>query len=546
MRAFKNRAFTYSILLALIAFFATLAPQLARANMAQQDIGPGTSLPTQDLSNAKVQGWFFYREECSHCKAILDEIVYPLIKAHPGDIDLRFYKLDDNYEAWKKIESHFKIETGPGLPISILGNKVMVGLDQHQSDLKSTIEAALTGEKITFPVVPGLNMSDMLTSDPEHTETNPELCSPENPSACAFDQPIYAAYFYTTGCKDCGLAEVEIGQLEKKFNLKIEKFNIKEDADLAIWMAERLKIDSNFGTPALFIGEHAWIGDSEIKLEQMMPKLEALRAEGSPRFWDRYDKTSGQSHLIERFKELGKFGILLAGLIDGLNPCAFATIIFFVSYLSISNRKGKEILITGGMFTMGVFLAYFVVGLGFYKVLEKLMDIVKPIGLIINIITAVLCLVFAFLSIKDFFKARAGDTADMALNLPESIRKRINKTIREGSKATSYYWGAFVTGLFISLLEFACTGQMYLPMITSMISMPGMRGQGIMWLGLYNLMFIIPLIVVFVFAYFGTTSKQLTGFFKKHAAAVKIGLALIYLALAIFLIVDIAQRLGWA
>lgn len=546
MRAFKNRAFTYSILLALIAFFVTLAPQLARANLAQQDIGPGVNMPTPDVSNAKVQGWYFYRDECSHCKAILDEIVYPMLTAHPNDIDLRFYKLDDNYEAWKKIESHFKIETGPGLPISVLGDTVMVGLEQHQSQLKSVIENAIAGEKITFAEVPGLDMAEMKSSDPRESQLNPELCSPENPSACAFDKPIHAAYFYTTGCKDCGLAEVEIGQLEKKFNLQIEKFNIKEDADLAIWMAERIKIDPNFGTPALFVGEHAWIGDAEIKLEQMEPKLEALRAEGSPRFWENYDKSAGQGHLIERFKELGKFGILLAGLIDGLNPCAFATIIFFVSYLSISNRKGKEILITGGMFTLGVFLAYFIVGLGFYKVLEKLIDVVKPIGLIINIITAILCLVFAYLSFKDFFKARAGDTADMALNLPEGIRKRINKTIREGSKATSYYWGAFVTGLLISILEFACTGQMYLPMITSMISMPGMRGQGMLWLGLYNLMFIIPLIVVFVLAFFGTTSKQLTGFFKKHAAAVKIGLALIYVALAIFLIVDIVQRLGWA
>ncbi len=79
-----------------------------------------------------------------------------------------------------------------------------------------------------------------------------------------------------------------------------------------------------------------------------------------------------------------------------------------------------------------------------------------------------------------------------------------------------------------------------------MISMPAMRGQGILWLALYNLMFIIPLIVVFVLAFFGTTSKQLTGFFKKHAAAVKIGLATIYVGLAIFLIVDIVQKLGWA
>lgn len=545
MPKIQNRAFTFALLMSLIAFFVTLTPQIAQAQLPQQDVGPGVSAPERDLSNAKVQAWFFYRDECSNCKTILEDIVYPLMKSHPDDIDMRFYKLDDNYQAWKKVEAHFQVQTGPGLPITVLGDTVLVGLDQHQASLKSILETAIDGEKIAFANVPNLDMAEMQASDPRESTLNPEICSPDNPAACAFDQPIYVAYFYNVGCKDCGIAEVEMAQLEKLFNLQIEKFNIKEDADLAIWMAERISIDPNFGAPAIFIGDHAWIGDSEIKLEKIEPVLEPLREKGVPKFWESYDKSAGESKLVERFKELGKFGILLAGLIDGLNPCAFATIIFFVSYLTISDRKGKEILITGGMFTLGVFLAYFVVGIGFYKVLEKIIDIVKPIGLIINIITAIICLVFAWLSIKDFSKARAGDTADMALNLPEGIRKRINKTIREGAKASSYYWGAFVTGLLISLLEFACTGQMYLPMITSMISMPAMRGQGILWLALYNLMFIIPLIVVFVLAFFGTTSKQLTGFFKKHAAAVKIGLATIYVGLAIFLIVDIVQKLGW-
>jgi cytochrome c biogenesis protein CcdA len=62
---------------------------------------------------------------------------------------------------------------------------------------------------------------------------------------------------------------------------------------------------------------------------------------------------------------MGWLAVVLAGLVDGLNPCAFATIIFFVSYLSLSGKKGKEILITGASFTVGVFIAYLLVVLGF-------------------------------------------------------------------------------------------------------------------------------------------------------------------------------------
>jgi len=124
----------------------------------------------------------------------------------------------------------------------------------------------------------------------------------------------------------------------------------------------------------------------------------------------------------------------------------------------------------------------------------------------------------------------------MALKLPEPLRKRINATVREGRKSNSYYLSAFVVGLVVSILELACTGQIYLPVIISMSTLPELRGKAVLFLLLYNLMFIVPLIVVFILAYFGTTSKDLAAFLKKHAAAVKIGMAVVFLALAAWLI----------
>ena len=56
---------------------------------------------------------------------------------------------------------------------------------------------------------------------------------------------------------------------------------------------------------------------------------------------------------------------------------------------------------------------------------------------------------------------------------------------------------------------------------------------------LYNLLFILPLVVVFILAYYGTTSKDLTSFLQKHAAAVKIGMALLFFALAAWLLITV-------
>jgi len=65
---------------------------------------------------------------------------------------------------------------------------------------------------------------------------------------------------------------------------------------------------------------------------------------------------------------------------------------------------------------------------------------------------------------------------------------------------------------------------------------PTLRGKALGYLLLYNLMFIIPLIVVFILAYYGTTSKQLSDFLQKHAAPVKLGMSIVFILLAGWLI----------
>ena len=66
----------------------------------------------------------------------------------------------------------------------------------------------------------------------------------------------------------------------------------------------------------------------------------------------------GEKSIVERFKRWSLSAVLVAGFIDGINPCAFATIIFLVSYLTFAGKKSREILLYGTIFTSGVFIAY--------------------------------------------------------------------------------------------------------------------------------------------------------------------------------------------
>jgi cytochrome c biogenesis protein CcdA len=127
----------------------------------------------------------------------------------------------------------------------------------------------------------------------------------------------------------------------------------------------------------------------------------------------------------------------------------------------------------------------------------------------------------------------------MTLNLPHRLRMRINAVIRKGRRSQAFVAGTFVTGVVVSFLELACTGQVYLPTILFVVSQPEMRVRALFFLVLYNLLFILPLVVVFILVYYGTGSKQLTHFLQQRAATVKLGMALLFAALATWLTVSI-------
>ncbi len=491
-----------------------------------------TGLP---CSAEAVHGLFFYRTDCPHCAAILDEIINPLEEELGADLDIRLVNIDyaDNYELFLKVQELFAVPNADRVvPTLVLGDTLLAGEDTIRKELRDRALAGIQVGGIEWPTLEGFDPASIVTEG--NAAVDDEVCTLGSEN-CAVENPIYVAYFYQTGCQECSMVEADLAYLRTKYpQLVIESFNIYDNAGLAEWMAARVSRE-DMHTPAVFLGNQAWIGEDEISPETLTTAIDCFTTKGSPRFWDEYNESQGSQNIIERFRSMSWITVVLAGLVDGLNPCAFATLIFFVSYLSLSGRKGKEILLVGSAFTVGVFLAYLLIGLGFYRILDLLGSWLNVLGKIVYGITALICLVFGVLSFSDYLKTRKGDLGDMALKLPDRLRSRINDTIRKGRNIQAYAWGAFGTGLVVSLLELACTGQVYLPTIIYVSSVPELRLQSVGYLVLYNIMFIIPLIVIFALVFFGTSSKQLTTFIQKQGSGIKLAMSIIFLILGIWL-----------
>ena len=487
-------------------------------------------LPAANAETDKPVMLFFYTEDCEECQNIKSEFLPEFLQKYQQHFT--FVELDVAEPA--NIDSLFALEDRVGIAEA---DKNYPAVYFMGTMLEGEIPVALRLESLVRAYL--ANPDSLWAIDREVRARIPEQIKTVQIESA---KHINMAYFFEQGCKECGRAQEIIIWLEKTYdNVTVHKFDIGDSDDrnknkiIATALGLKAGIQENklMSTPAFFIGDD-YVLSRDISRKKLVELVGKYSGTGVEAVWENFDEQelkNAEKILENKFRSFGFFVIALAGLGDGINPCAFATILFFVSYLGMVGRKGREILMVGLAFAFSVFITYFLVGLGFFNIIKSMTNI-NFLAKIIFGGTALLCIVFGFLSIADYFKARAGKTAEMSLQLPAFLKKRIHATIRENARMKSIVAGAIIAGFMVSILELACTGQVYLPTIVFMLGRTGSRLIAGFYLLLYNLFFIVPLLIVFSVVYMGISSRSIAKIMEARVGTVKLGLAVVFFMVA--------------
>lgn len=478
------------------------------------------------FSKDVVRLYFFYSEESGGLK-VEDKLIKPLSKKYP--IEIRSFSLNklNNYDLLGKFEKELKQE-GSEPPVVIIGNKILGGEAEIRKELEGWVRSYAEKGGITWPSLQVKKTEGWIP----HAST-----ADENDS----QKIVYGAFFYLKGCLDCESKKVE---LEKwAFNvpdLRIRTFDLTKEEnktlDEALCQIYHVS-ESKRGAFRLYIGED-YILEDVLNYENFQRLVSKYNGKGAPPPWEKVSQEAlknGETRIVERFKKFSLSGVLIAGLIDGLNPCAFATIVFLVSYLAFLGKKSREILTYGIIFTFGVFVAYLLAGMGLMAGLRQLSgfpQVTKGIYLGIAIFTFAL----GIISLYDYVLFRRGQMEKMKLQLPVALKKKVHRLIRKGTQSKKAgFLGTFALGFVIAATEVICTGQLYLPTIGYIMTIPKLRAYAFLNLLFYNVMFIIPLVGVFVAAFWGITSERMALETRKRTGTVKLLTAILFMSLGIFL-----------
>jgi len=533
----RKRSFVVLVWISSLLLLVSLVWTAQGVGASAQDSATPDAVTTKmPPSDAVVYAVLFYSPTCAHCREVMVNFLPPVMERF-GD-RLKVIALDTsepkNSELLLMVVQQAGLENY-GLPFMVVGKRILIGSREIPLHFEQVVDEYLAAGGVG-PLggpIPTSSAEDMPGT------TTPTLVPTSTP--VPVDKTIAMAYFYAAGCNECDKVAVDLAYLKGKYpQVVIHEFSVDENQPLDACLSRDRGVPQErwLASPSLFVGDD-YLLPEDLTVQNLLALAEKYATSGAKPVWEGYDLDRCRELVKGEFKTFSTLTVLGAGLVDGLNPCAFATIVFFISYLSFTGRKGREVLLVGSSFALGIFFTYLLIGLGLSRVAEA----VDALGLApwLYGIIAVLCLSLAVLSLRDYVKARRGSVTDMTLRLPTKLRRWINRVIRESAQTRAFALVAFLTGIVIALIELACTGQVYLPTIVYVMGDPNLRVQAIFYLLLYNIAFILPLAVVFFLAFLGTTSEQLGLFLNRQAASVKLMTTIVFLILTGWLAYSLVQ-----
>ncbi|MEM4625245.1 MAG: cytochrome c biogenesis protein CcdA [Candidatus Pacearchaeota archaeon] len=369
-----------------------------------------------------------------------------------------------------------------------------------------------------------LLLLSLLSISKAHSENVLSISSASTESFNNSSKNVY--FFWGIGCPHCENV-IKSGILEeiksvKEINLySLEIYNNQENREKYNYFANKLNIDPyQRGVPLAVIecgNKYSYlIGDKQIIGNLKDSIINCYSGdEIDPR-----DKNPGNSNN----HGVTLSSIIIAAIIDSINPCAFGVLIFLLATM-LSVSSPKKALRYGIIYSLIIFIVYFLVGLGIMKAISEFS---KAIDYVI-LFTAIIIFIGGIIEIKDFFFYGKG----ISLKIPKFAKPLIEKFTKKGTIGA-----VIILGILVALAELPCTGGIYIAILSLMHVN---KTFGVSYLLLYNLIFITPLLVIVLMVYYGTKTEKITNWIERNKKIMRLSAGIIMILLSLYLINSVSR-----
>jgi hypothetical protein len=353
--------------------------------------------------------------------------------------------------------------------------------------------------------------------------------------------PVIVDYFFEPGCPECEQIKLQVlprlaAQYEGFYTLRMFDVGVKSNVVLLAAYQQTLGIAENAPVSMIVDYQTPLVGLDQIKRE-LLPKVEQLIMARLEPGWSPptpitiAPPADHDATLADRARQFTLPMVVFSGLVDGLNPCAISTLVFFMSVLMVAKIKGRGMLVMGVSFCTASFITYVALGFGLLRALHSLHSF-SHVQRTIEIVMMAVLAIFAFLSFRDAWRYhRRGNANQVSLQLPRRVKEHIHTVMRKGVGYRNLALSGFVVGCLVTALESVCTGQVYVPTLVMVLksNLGHLRSWALLLL--YNAMFVAPLVIVFTLAYRGMKMEPLLAWSRRNVVVSKCLLGFFFVAM---------------
>lgn len=199
--------------------------------------------------------------------------------------------------------------------------------------------------------------------------------------------------------------------------------------------------------------------------------------------------------------------VVATGLLDSVNPCAFAVILLLLAFLFTIRKSRGQILRLGAIYVAVIFLVYLAIGLGILSTV-RLSDephFVARVG-------SYLLIGLGLLNLIEYL----WPAFPIKLHMPAAAHKKVNQLLKVATVPAT-----IGVGFIVGLCTFPCSGGIYVSIIT-LLNAKTTLTWGVAYLALYNLLFILPLIIILLAVGNRVVAKQLGTWERQHALGLRL------------------------
>ncbi len=308
--------------------------------------------------------------------------------------------------------------------------------------------------------------------------------------------------YYGKGCPHCARVDETLLSMQADYGLSITDKEIYFDAANR---QEMFKVYTDFGldpakggVPTMLLdGRSMIIGEVS---EQRFSEIFGLHLENSSVsgiFTENYFSPIEEK---DETIELTWAVLIGAALVDSVNPCTIAVMVMLLGVILATDGKEKT-LFASLTFIAVIFIAYMLMGLGILKAITT----TGATNIFYTVVT-IAALVLSVMEINAYFRYKPGF---FSVEMPVFLRPTIKKVM---GGATSLP-GVAVAALFCSFFLLPCSSGPYL-LVLGMVA-KAVTLQSFFYLVIYNLVFILPMVLIAGSIFIGKTSVEKIGRLKE-------------------------------